>query len=113
MTTESDLVTCVHGLHYLGDKLAAITAMAGWVAPGGRFTADFDPDEIRRADGSAASAAVLAALRASGMSFDRRTRRVRGEGPRSPRFPATYLGADDAAGPGYTGQPSVRSSYDW
>ncbi|MEV6213968.1 class I SAM-dependent methyltransferase [Nocardia sp. NPDC051833] len=109
----ADLVTCVHGLHYIGDKLAVLTAMAGWVVPGGRCAADFDPEEICRADGSAAGPAVLAALRASGMTFDRRTHRLRGEGPRSPRFPATYLGADDTAGPGYTGQPSVRSYYAW
>ncbi|GAD81618.1 hypothetical protein NCAST_05_00520 [Nocardia asteroides NBRC 15531] len=109
----ADLVTCVHGLHYLGDKLGMITAMAGWVAPGGLFVADFDVAEIRAADGTSAGARVTAALRAAGLTYDRRKRRVRGVGPRRPEFGATYLGADDAAGPGYTGQPSVRSYYDW
>lgn len=109
----ADLVTCVHGLHYIGDKLAAVSAMAGWVAHGGLFAADFDIEEIRRADGSSAGGAVVDALRAGGMTYDRRKRHLRGQGPRSPRFPATYLGADDTAGPGYTGQPSVRSHYAW
>ncbi|MFE6920955.1 class I SAM-dependent methyltransferase [Nocardia sp. NPDC057663] len=109
----ADLVTCVHGLHYIGDKLAAVSAMAGWIAPGGLFAADFDPDEILTADGAPAGTVVIDALRASGMTYDRRKRHLRGQGPRSPRFPATYLGADDTAGPGYTGQPSVRSYYAW
>ena len=34
-----------------------------------------------------------------------------GTGRREIRLPYTYLGADDRAGPGYTGQPAVRSHY--
>jgi hypothetical protein len=28
-----DLITCVHGLHYIGDKLAVLTRAAGWLPP--------------------------------------------------------------------------------
>lgn len=52
-------------------------------------------------------------MRAAGLTYDRRAHRVRGDGPRTLVVPATYLGADAAAGPGYTGQPSVTSYYDW
>ena len=55
-----DLITCVHGLHYIGDKLALLARAAGW---------------------------------------------------RVVSFPYDYLGADDRAGPGYTGQPAVHSYY--
>ncbi|WP_107074620.1 hypothetical protein [Micromonospora sp. MH33] len=42
-----DLITCVHGLHYLGDKLAVLTRVAGWLTDDGRFIADLDLDGIR------------------------------------------------------------------
>ncbi|MGW5313717.1 class I SAM-dependent methyltransferase [Nocardia thailandica] len=109
----ADVVTCVHGLHYIGDKLGLLTAMAGWTAADGALAADFDAAEIRRADGGPAVAEVVAALRAAGLGYDARRHRVRGDGPRVPAVPATYLGADAAAGPGYTGQPSVASYYAW
>ncbi|PWV79107.1 class I SAM-dependent methyltransferase [Nocardia neocaledoniensis] len=103
----ADLVTCVHGLHYLGDKLAMIGVMAEWTAPSGFLAADFDLDEVRGIEHTT----VLDELRACGLTYDRRAHRLHGAGPRTPRFSATYLGADDTEGPGYTGQPSVRSYY--
>ncbi|MFC9999444.1 class I SAM-dependent methyltransferase [Nocardia sp. NPDC127526] len=109
----ADLVTCVHGLHYLGDKLAVLTAMTQWTRPGGSFAADFDPHAIRNPDGSSAARPVLAELRAAGLTYDRRRRRLSGTDFRPPNFTAAYLGADDTAGPGYTGQHAVTSYYDF
>ncbi|MFD3704028.1 class I SAM-dependent methyltransferase [Nocardia sp. NPDC058658] len=106
----ADLVTCVHGLHYIGDKLALIDAMTSWLAPTGLFAADFDPAEIRHRDGSPAAETVIETLRTSGLAYDRRRHQIHGHG--RPDFEATYLGADPASGPGYTGQPSVMSYYD-
>jgi trans-aconitate methyltransferase len=37
-----DLITCVHGLHYGGDKLAVLTRAASWLAPTGLLAADLD-----------------------------------------------------------------------
>lgn len=37
-----DLITCVHGLHYVGDKLAAVTRAASWLTDGGLLVADLD-----------------------------------------------------------------------
>lgn len=46
-----DLITCVHGLHYVGDKLAVLTRTASWLTETGVFAASFDPSGIRNADG--------------------------------------------------------------
>ncbi|MEV0355498.1 class I SAM-dependent methyltransferase [Nocardia sp. NPDC050697] len=108
---DADLVTCVHGLHYIGDKLALLTAMAGWLTPGGTLAAHFDPAGIRHRDGSSAARPVLAELRRAGVGYDSRRHLVTTRGPATLRFSASYLGADDTAGPGYTGQPAVTSHY--
>ncbi|WP_308163182.1 class I SAM-dependent methyltransferase [Nocardia alni] len=107
----ADLVTCVHGLHYIGDKLALIVAMIGWMVPGGVFAAHFDPHSIRHADGSSAARKVLARLRAAGLTYNARRHLLTAHGPVTIDFRAEYLGADDRAGPGYTGQPAVHSYY--
>ncbi len=109
----ADLVTCVHGLHYIGDKLALIAAMLRWTAPGGRFVAHFDPHTVRHRDGSSAARAILARLRAAGVTYDGRHHRISAPGAVTLEFSPGYLGADDHAGPGYTGQPAVASYYDW
>src|SRR5690348_14238709 len=46
-----DLITCVHGLHYLGDKLATLCRAAGWLTDGGLLIADLDLTSIRLPDG--------------------------------------------------------------
>lgn len=108
-----DLVTCVHGLHYVGDKLGLLARAASWLTSDGLLVADFDANSIRSADGRAATREVAAALKSSGVDYDPRRRRVTCRGRRTLHVPATYLGADDVAGPGYTGQPAVDSYYAW
>jgi SAM-dependent methyltransferase len=39
-----DLITCVHGLHYVGDKLGLIARAASWLAGDGLFVASLDLD---------------------------------------------------------------------
>lgn len=107
-----DLVTCVHGLHYVGDKLGLLVRAASWLAPGGRLVANFDVASVRRADGTPLGRTLTKALREAGFSYDNRNRRISYIGEGRPRLPFTYLGADDRAGPNYTGQPAVHSSYD-
>jgi hypothetical protein len=70
------LITCVHGLHYIGDKLA-----------------------------------LRSRLRAAGFAYNPRRHQITCVGRRDVRLPYAYLGADDSAGPGYTGQPAVTSYY--
>lgn len=106
-----DLVTCVHGLHYVGDQLGLLSRAASWLAPDGLLLAQFDPDSIRRADGAPAGRAALKALRAAGFAYHARRHLLTLRGGRTTTLPFRYLGADPGAGPNYTGQPAVASFY--
>ncbi|MET7333779.1 methyltransferase domain-containing protein [Nonomuraea sp. NPDC005650] len=106
-----DLITCVHGLHYVGDKLALLAKAADWLTEDGLFVANFDTRSIRLPDGSPADRRLTAALRSQGMTYDGRTRRISCRGRKRLDLPYRYLGADDQAGPNYTGQPAVNAHY--
>ncbi|MEV6826670.1 class I SAM-dependent methyltransferase [Amycolatopsis sp. NPDC051102] len=103
-----DLVTCVHGLHYVGDKLGALLRAASWLSDDGVFVANFDITGVQAPGGARR---VLRALREAGFTYDSRAHRIRRDGPFAGTLPFRYLGADDRAGPNYTGQPAVRSHY--
>jgi trans-aconitate methyltransferase len=102
-----DLITCVHGLHYVGDKLAVLTRVLKWLTPAGIFVADLDLASIKPG-----GRRLTALLRAAGVDYDGRRKRITCAGPRSLDLPFRYLGADDRAGPNYTGQPAVNSYYE-
>jgi SAM-dependent methyltransferase len=108
-----DLITCVHGLHYVGDKLGVLARTASWLVPDGLLVADFDAESIRDGRGRTVARKVVSMLRAAGWEYDARRKRVRCVGPGGLKLAASYLGADDTAGPNYTGQPAVTSYYDW
>ena len=105
-----DLITCVHGLHYVGDKLAALARAASWLTPGGLLVADLDLAGISIAGRQARR--LSRALRDAGFSYDFRRRRISRTGKLDAALPYRYLGADDRAGPNYTGQPAVTSHYE-
>jgi SAM-dependent methyltransferase len=106
-----DLVTCVHGLHYVGDKLGLLTRAASWLADDGLLVANLATTSIRSANGNPLGRRLTTALRSAGFQYDGRNHRIRCTGHRQPRLPFRYLGADDQAGPNYTGQPAVHSYY--
>ena len=106
-----NLITCVHGLHYVGDKLGLMARAVSWLTANGEFVASLDLANLRLADGRPAGRRVAAALRQAGLSYDRRRRLVRCRGKTSLELPLRYLGADDQAGPNSTGQPAVNSFY--
>lgn len=56
-------------------------------------------------------ARLTKALRAAGFEYDGRKHRIRKHGHGVARLPFSYLGADQNAGPNYTGQPAVHSYY--
>lgn len=105
-----DLITCSHGLHYLGDKLRVLEQVAGWLGPQGRFVAHLDLQNIRL-EAPNSPAVLRQLLRQAGFTYDARTRLLRRVGPAPVRFGLRYLGADDAAGPNYSGQPAVTAHY--
>jgi SAM-dependent methyltransferase len=106
-----DLITCVHGLHYIGDKLGLLTRAAGWLTDTGCLVADLDLSAIQLTGGPAAMRRLTARLRAGGFAYSARRHQITRTGYRDIHLPYTYLGADDRAGPGYTGQPAVYSHY--
>lgn len=106
-----DLITCVHGLHYVGDKLGLLCRAATWLTPTGRLMADLDLTAIRRADGRPLGRPLATRLRAAGFEYNARRKRITLDGGREVRLPYRYVGADPAAGPNYTGQESVHSHY--
>ncbi|WP_157431694.1 class I SAM-dependent methyltransferase [Actinomadura hibisca] len=107
-----DLITCVHGLHYIGDKLGVLKRVASWLTKDGVFIANLDTRSIRRSDGTPAGRQLTYELRQQGFTYDTTRRRISREGSGKVQFPYRYLGADDQAGPNYIGQPAVDSFYD-
>jgi SAM-dependent methyltransferase len=106
-----DLITCVHGLHYVGDKLGLIARAASWLTEDGLFVASLDLHNLKVSDASFARH-LASDLRRAGLSYDARRRLVSGRGRQQVSLPYRYLGADDRAGPNYTGQPAVNSHYE-
>lgn len=111
-TGQFDLITCVHGLHYIGDKLGLIARAASWLTEDGLLVANLDLTNIKLADGRPANRAVAKELRKNGLDYDSRKKLLRCPHHVVPQFPFRYLGADDQAGPNYTKQPAVDSYYD-
>jgi SAM-dependent methyltransferase len=105
-----DLITAVHALHYVGDKLGALERLRGWLAPGGLLVAHLDLAHIL-VDERPSPRTVLRWLRARGYAWDPHNHRIRSVPPRSlPDPPWRFLGAREG-GPNYTGQPAVASLY--
>ena len=107
-----DLITCVHGLHYVGDKLGLITRACSWLAEDGLFVASLDLANVKLDEGHAAGRSLASTLKCAGLGLDRRRRLVTFRGRKALVLPYRYLGADDGAGPNYTGQPAVDSHYE-
>lgn len=107
-----DLITCVHGLHYIGDKLQLITRASSWLTAHGRFVANLDMANLKL-KGSRSSDRVFASeLRGAGFDYSFRQKLLQCNGRMELKLPFRYLGADDQAGPNYTGQPAVDSYYE-
>lgn len=112
-TTEErfDLITCVHGLHYVGDKLSLLARAAGWLTPEGLFLAHLDLENLQAVEGTWSAAAKREFLRRRFFKYHMRTHLVSCEGQHAVTFPCRYAGASDQAGPNFTGQPAVNSFY--
>jgi SAM-dependent methyltransferase len=107
-----DLITCVHGLHYVGDKLAALTQTLRWLSAGGRFCGHLDLNNLKRRDRSSLAPTIRGCLREAEIDYDARRRLITCAGPRDLEFGLRYLGGDDRAGAGFSGQPAVDSYYE-
>lgn len=106
-----DLITCVHGLHYIGDKLGLIARAASWLTPSGQFIANLDLNNVQVQTDSNVARMLTKAFRHSGLLWNSRKKLLSCQGQKRITWPFKYLGADDQAGPNYTGQAAVRSCY--
>ncbi len=102
-----ELITSVHGLHYVGDKLGTLSRLASWLAPDGLLLVHLDPADIYF-DGSSRPRQTLDLLRRAGCRWNGRRGLLRLSGEAS--FSVEYLGAT-TGGPNRTGQPSTKSHY--
>jgi SAM-dependent methyltransferase len=109
---DFDLVTCVHGLHYVGDKLGLIARAASWLRPDGLFVAHLGLSNVKVVGGKSANAQLGKQFKRLGLEYDRRRHIVSRHGFRRIAFPFHYVGADDEAGPNCTRQPAVDSHYE-
>ncbi|MEZ6089601.1 MAG: class I SAM-dependent methyltransferase [Pirellulaceae bacterium] len=107
-----DLVTCVHGLHYLGDKLRAIQLAASWLVSDGRFAANLDLTNMHLAKQGQGQRKIVRFLRGQGFEYLSPKHLIRRDGHAEIDVPFRYRGADDLAGPNYTKQPAVDSYYE-
>ncbi|NML41334.1 class I SAM-dependent methyltransferase [Chitinophaga sp. G-6-1-13] len=107
---QYDLVTCVHGLHYVGDKLKVLAAILKAIGSEGLFLANLDLKSIRVTDDPQHQ--YLKQLFAEhDISYNGRKKIISCQGARDISFDVVYQGADDKAGPNYTGQEAVDSYY--
>ncbi|MEM9543354.1 MAG: class I SAM-dependent methyltransferase [Cyanobacteria bacterium P01_E01_bin.42] len=107
---EYDLVTCVHGLHYLGDKLQAIARAVAALTPQGLFIAHLDPNNLKF-PGKMTGRKAIAQLQQQGLNYNPEKHLLCCQGKRELELNYEYLGARDTAGKNYTGQAAIDSYY--
>lgn len=111
-TERFDLITCVHGLHYLGDKLKAIELAASWLVNDGRFVANLDRANLCLSEAGQGQRRIVRFLRDEGFEYLPGKHLLQHSGRKEIKFPFRFMGADDSAGPNYTKQPVVNSFYE-
>ena len=107
-----DLITCVHGLHYVGDKLGVIEKCLSNLTDNGVFIANIDFNSIKSSKGTSIKRKLSRFCKNHNIEYDGRKKIIKNEGRKHISFELKYLGADDQAGPNYTGQPAVDSYYE-
>jgi len=107
---QYDLITCVHGLHYVGDKLKVLAEACKAIAKDGLLIANLDLKSIK-VEGDAGNARLNGLLQRSRIEYNARRKVVVCKGSRELLIDIAYLGANDKAGPNYTGQEAVDSHY--
>ena len=106
-----DLITCSHGLHYLGDKLKAIAMAVQSLRPDGLFIGQLDLQNIH-IKGADSNRYIKSLLKQHAIAYNSRNKMISCKGPVTLQYDCRYLGADDNTGPNYTGQGAVTSFYD-
>ncbi len=106
-----DLITCVHGLHYIGDKLGLLARCLANLTEDGKFVGNLDLKSIKKPDGSSWDWHVAKVLKNASVHYHSRHRLISCSGRKVLSLDLGYAGADDKAGKNYTGQEAVDSYY--
>lgn len=105
-----DLVTCVHGLHYIGDKLRVLLKSLTVISDQGLLVANLDLNSIR-VEGDPKGQYLKKFFIENEIEYNVRRKLIICKGPRYISLNLLYRGADDKCGPNYTGQDAVDSYY--
>lgn len=108
---QYDFITCVHGIHYIGDKLKVLSTIFSLLSEQGIFIANLDLNNIHFLNDDAQKY-LKSIFTQNDIQYNSRTRLITCKGPRQINFNVTYKGANDEAGPNYTGQDAVCSVYE-
>ena len=108
---DFDLITCVRGHHYVGDKLGLVSRAASWLADDGLFLANLDLKNLKLTEGREGGRKIVSDLRRVGLDYASGKRLLVCHGRKIVSLPFQYLGVNDGAGPNYTRQPAVDSYY--
>ncbi|MBX2841459.1 MAG: class I SAM-dependent methyltransferase [Flammeovirgaceae bacterium] len=106
-----DLITCVHGLHYMGDKLGLIAKASRALTPEGIFIGNLDIKNILISDEKDSSKIIQSHFKKHGIQYNYRTKMLHIDGFSKLNTNFKFKGADDQAGSNYTGQEVVNSYY--
>ncbi len=106
-----DFITCVHGLHYMGDKLEAIRKASSMLNDEGLFIANFDTKCIRSIEIDNIQQKLSTWFKSGNIEYNSKKHFITVKGSRALTVPFRFVGADDKAGPNYTGQEAVDSYY--
>lgn len=108
--TPVDLVTCVHGLHYLGDKLGFLQNAYATLAPGGLLLGHLDTANLRL---PLSWARLIRQMNAQGITLSLKSHLLRMERiSQTLHFGLVYRGAAISERPNYTGITVIDSWYD-
>lgn len=91
---EFDLITCIHGLHYIGDEQGLISRACSWLNQNGLFVASLDCGNLRLTPGGSSSRVFAKELRQAGGEYPSNKRLISCEGHRRLSLPFVYIGAD-------------------
>jgi ubiquinone/menaquinone biosynthesis C-methylase UbiE len=105
-----DLITCSHGIHYIGDKLKVIETAIGALNPHGIFIANLDLANIIITETNS-NLFLKNLFKKTQIQYNNRSKIIKRVGFADIQFGLLYKGADDKGGANYTGQDAVTSYY--
>jgi len=108
---EYDLITAVHSIHYIGDKLKLIRDVVSSLKKDGLFIAHIDLKNIQVENKK--KQFVYEWFLSHNFLFSNNRHILKCFSTNYFEFQWQYLGSDDRCGPNYTGQEAVNSYYQW